>query len=31
VVHPGRPWANKLKPNSRPREEILKTIAKFLG
>ena len=31
VVHPGRPWANKLKPNSRSREEILKGIAKVLG
>ncbi len=31
VIHPGRPWAAKLKPNSRSREEILKTIAKFLG
>ncbi len=31
VIHPGRPWATKLKPNSRPREEFLKTIAKFLG
>ena len=31
VIHPGRPWAKKLKPNSRPRDEILKVIAKFLG
>ena len=31
VIHPGRPWAKKLKPHSRSREEILKGIAKFLG
>jgi hypothetical protein len=31
VIHPGRPWAKKLKPNSRSREEILKVIVKFLG
>ncbi len=31
VIHPGRPWAKKLKPNSRSRDEILKVIAKFLG
>lgn len=31
VIHPGRPWARRLKPYSRSTEEILKTIAKFLG
>jgi hypothetical protein len=31
VIHPGRPWAKKLKPNSRSRDEILKIITKFLG
>jgi hypothetical protein len=31
VVHPGRPWAKKLKPNLRSRDEILKVIDKFLG
>ena len=31
VIHPGRPWAQKLRPNIRSREEILKVIAKFLG
>jgi hypothetical protein len=31
VIHPGRPWAQKLKPNIRSRDEILKVIAKFLG
>ncbi len=31
VIHPGRPWAQKLKPNLRSRDEILKVIGKFLG
>jgi len=31
VIHPGRPWAKKLKPNSRSSDEILKGVAKFLG
>jgi len=31
VIHPGRPWARKLKPNVRSREDILKAISKFLG
>ena len=31
VIHPGRPWAKKLKPNSRSRDDILKVVAKFLG
>jgi len=31
VIHPGRSWAQKLKPNIRSRDEILKWIAKFLG
>ena len=30
VVHPGRPWAAKLKPNARSLEEILSDIAEFL-
>ena len=30
VIHPGRPWASKLKPNARSRDEILKNIAEFL-
>lgn len=30
-IHPGRPWAKKLRPNSRSKEEILKTILEFLG
>lgn len=29
-IHPGRPWAAKLRPNSRPKDEILKSIADFL-
>ncbi len=29
VIHPGRPWAAKLKPNARSRDEILKSIAEF--
>ena len=31
VIHPGRPWTTKLKPNSRFREDIIKAITKFLG
>jgi hypothetical protein len=31
VIHPGRPWAKKLKPNSRSRDEILRVVTKFLG
>lgn len=30
VIHPGRPWASKLKPNSRSMDEILKGITDFL-
>ena len=29
VIHPGRPWAAKLKPNARSQDEILKSIAEF--
>lgn len=29
VIHPGRSWAAKLKPNSRSKEDILKTISEF--
>ena len=31
VIHPGRRWAKKLKPNSRSRDAILRVVAKFLG
>ena len=31
VIHPGRPWAKKLKPNSRSRDEILRVVTIFLG
>ncbi len=31
VIHPGPPWAQKLRPNIRSRDEIPKAIAKFLG
>ncbi len=30
-LHPGRPWAARLKPNSRSEAEILKSILNFLG
>ncbi len=30
-IHPGRPWAKRLKPNSRSKEEVLEVIAKLLG
>ena len=30
-IHPGRPWAKKLRPNSRSKEDTLKTILEFLG
>ncbi len=30
VVHPGRSWAAKLKPNSRTSEEFLRNISEFL-
>jgi hypothetical protein len=30
-IHPGRPWAAKLKPNPRSQETILQSIAEFLG
>ena len=30
-LHPGRPWAKKLKPNARPSTEILSTISEFLN
>lgn len=30
VIHPGRPWAAKLKPNFRSEGDILKNIAEFL-
>jgi hypothetical protein len=29
-IHPGRPWAEKLRPHSRSKDEILKNIAEFL-
>jgi len=29
VIHPGRPWAAKLRPNSRSEEEILRSISEF--
>jgi len=29
VIHPGRPWAARLRPNSRSEEEILKSISEF--
>ena len=29
-IHPGRPWAAKLRPHSRSKDEILKNIAEFL-
>ena len=31
VIHPGRAWAEKLRPNSRSQAEILKTIVNFFG
>ncbi len=30
VIRPGRPWAGRLKPNSRSEEEILRSISEFL-
>jgi len=30
VVHPGRPWAAKLKPSSRSPDEFLKDVFEFL-
>jgi hypothetical protein len=27
VVHPGRPWANKMRENRRPRQDILTTLS----
>jgi len=30
VVHPGRPWAAKLKPNSRSPDEFLEDVMEFL-
>jgi hypothetical protein len=29
-IHPGRPWAAKLRPHSRSKDEIIKSIAEFL-
>jgi hypothetical protein len=29
-IHPGRSWAAKLKPHSRSKDEVLKSIAEFL-
>ncbi len=29
VIHPGRPWAAKLKPNSRSKADILKILTDF--
>jgi hypothetical protein len=29
-IHPGRPWAEKLRPHSRSKDEIIKSIAEFL-
>lgn len=31
VIHPGRPWAAKLQPNSRSHRDILRDMAEFLG
>ena len=31
VIHPGRPWAAKLQPNSRSHKDILDDVAEFLG
>ncbi len=31
VVHPGRPWADKLKPNNRSEKELLSNLQKFLA
>jgi len=30
IVHPGRPWATKLKPSSRSQDEFLKDVVEFL-
>jgi hypothetical protein len=30
VIHPGRPWAARLKPNSRSKAEILKSLSESL-
>jgi hypothetical protein len=30
-IHPGRPWAARLRPNSRSQTDILQRIAEFLG
>jgi hypothetical protein len=30
VIHPGRPWADRLQLNTRSREEILRGLAEFL-
>ena len=30
VIHPGRPWAAKLKRNSRSKEDLLKIISEFM-
>ena len=31
ILHPGRPWANRLSPSHRTEEEILTTLAAFLA
>lgn len=31
VIHPGRPWAKRLRPNKRSKAEILQAIRKFLA
>ncbi|OHB59012.1 MAG: restriction endonuclease [Planctomycetes bacterium GWF2_50_10] len=31
VLHPGRPWAIKLKPNARSSEDIKRVVEEFLG
>jgi hypothetical protein len=30
-IHPGRPWAARLRPNPRPQTDILQRIEEFLG
>ena len=31
MLHPGRPWAERLQPHPRSREQIEQTIAKFFS
>jgi hypothetical protein len=30
-IHPGRPWAARLRPNPRSQTDILQRIGEFLG